>query len=858
MSHPLVLPSRQARLPAVHVPRPRLYQPLLGAECRLSLICAPAGFGKSVLLSECVQQLPAGTQLLWLDLGGCALTPTDLLVRIAAGLQVMIEPGEPVDTLIRLLDGCAQRLWIVLDDYPRQPCAELDACLDQLFEHIPPHLRWFVACRRRPDWNLPRLMLLGELVELDASALAFTAAELRPLLLGHGIRSGDDLEQPLLRDYDGWPALLSLLLLKASPEQLRERLHAGTPLLRDYLGREVLSGLSQLLRDALRTLAPLARFPEELGSYLLGGAVDLLDELRNRQLLIDAEAEGAGGQCRLWRALAAELTRQESAGEVHRRAAQWLYQHGRVREAIDQALAADLPDLAASYLQDFGHQHLLIEHSVSQLLQWRDELPASLFASSPRLILMSAWCLMFCGRLDEIDLCLADLARFLPQADAGRQVQLLAEWQVVQGALHRQRGLPSAQAQAQAALDALAPSSWGPRMFCLQTLAQHALAAHQLDRAERLLTEAIRLARSNGSLAYETLFGLDRIHLLTMRGELIAALELTEQSLQKVAAARLRGPITGRLRLLRGALLTNLGRNDEARQELRAGLKDSGHHEDVYQLFGYLGLAELTGMTGDFLQAHQWLQEGERRLQWFKVPEIRYRAMLDLAAGALFLRQGELQQGEAVLRGLLQRYMEQGLLAPPGFYGLLPRARHRLALIQLGLGRLDEALAALLALRDECLGNGQLGLACECRFSLADALLVADREPEARSELRQALAEAQRMRLLRPLQAFHARHPALLLEEASEEQQQVLLRNQPLVEQGEQLSARELEVLKLIATGRSNQEIAERLFISLHTVKTHAHRINTKLKVERRTQAVAQAKRLGLLDEPLSARPGSG
>ncbi|AYC31835.1 helix-turn-helix transcriptional regulator [Pseudomonas cavernae] len=863
MSQPVVVASRQPRLPVAHVPRPRLYQPLLASDCRLNLICAPAGFGKSVLLSECARQIPSGTRLLWLDLGGRALSPAGLLERLAGALRLPVQPGEPGEVLAALLERVEQRLWIVLDDYPRQPCAELDDCLDRLFDHIPPNLRWFVACRRRPNWNLPRLLLLGELLELDAQTLALDAAELHQLLAAHGLKLPAELEERLLHDYEGWPAVISLLLLKTAPAQLHERLLVGTALLREYLDREVLNGLTEALREALLMLAHLPRFSEALGLHLLATASgEVLDELRNRQLLIGDDPDSSGEQWRLWRPLAHCLQRVPGAApaaDVHQRAAQWLFEHGQVREAIDQALAADLPDLAAGYLLSFDQKQLLIERSASQFLQWRDELPRTLFASSPRLIFMLAWTLLFRGRLDEVDECLTDLVRFLPQADSGRQMQLLAEWQAVQGALHRQRGLPAAREYCLAALAALAPASWAPRMLCMQTLAQHALAIQALDQAEELLAEGVRQARLNGSLAYEALLNLDRIHLLTMRGDFVQGLELVDQSMQQVAAGMLRGPVMARLRLLRGALLIVLGRAEEARVDLREGMQEAERYEDVFQLFGYFGLAEMAAEAGDTAQAAQLLQEGERLLHWLKVPEVRYRGMLELATGALNLRLGDLPAAREVLCRLLERYKQQGLLAPSGFYGLLPRAHHRLALVDLRQGQVEAALAALVALRDECLGNGQLGLACECRFSLAEALLVAGRAEAAEQELRLGLAEAQRMRMVRPLQALFARQPELLLAHASEEQQQLLLRARlPADDSGELLSARELEVLRLIAAGLSNQEIAARLFISLHTVKTHAHRINAKLKVERRTQAVAQAKLRGLLEgAALSAAPGS-
>jgi len=61
------------------------------------------------------------------------------------------------------------------------------------------------------------------------------------------------------------------------------------------------------------------------------------------------------------------------------------------------------------------------------------------------------------------------------------------------------------------------------------------------------------------------------------------------------------------------------------------------------------------------------------------------------------------------------------------------------------------------------------------------------------------------------------------------------------------ISSRELEVLQLMAKGLSNQEIAESLFVSLNTIKTHSSNLFLKMEVERRTQAVEKAKRLGLI-----------
>ncbi|UVE16902.1 LuxR C-terminal-related transcriptional regulator [Pseudomonas sp. LS44] len=860
-AHVRVLDSRPVaspqlpRLSVSHVLRPRLSQPLLDSGCRLSLLCAPAGFGKSALLNECLRQAPPATQLVWLDLLGRPLTPAELLARLALALVQTPVSGDPEGALAELLSRSEQPLWIVLNDYPRHSSPELDACLDRLIEQTPANLRWWVCGRRRPAWNLPRLLLQGDLFELDGQALAFDEGELRELLEVQRLAVSEELLGQLWRDSEGWPAGICLLLFKTDSAGLRERMVAGTPLLQEYLGREVLNDLPLPLARALRVLAHIPRFSAELCEQLLEeGGAEMLGELRDRQLFLQG-LDSAGQWFRLWRPLALNLKRQPGGLPIqaHLRACRWFFQHGEVREAVEHALWAEQPEVAASYLQRFGQEQLLVEHSVTQFLQWRDELPGDLFASTPRLITLLGWALLICARLDEANECLTNLGRFLPQADPHRQRQLIAHWQALQGVLRRQQGDPNSRAHCLAALADLPKSAWSQRILCHQALTQQALAQGELELARSHVEEGLRLSRLNGSLVFEAMLEVEHCQYLTLAGEYQRSVEVVNEAMAQVAGRLRHGPVIARLQLVRAGLLMAQGYRDEARDWYQSGLHEAARCEDASLLFGYLGLIDIAAEDGDFSLAATLLQEAERTMQWQHVPEVRYGGALQHVQGLILLAQGNLEMAAEQFQDLLERYRSQGRLSPSGFTDLLRRTRFGLALCNLRQGQLEVAQQSLRQLREECLTQGLLPLACECRFALAEALLAGGRHSQAESELRRALSEAQRMHLLRPVQAFYRLQPALVLQHVSAAQRERLLQEQPVAQvprrdDGSLLSCRELVVLGLIAQGLSNQEIAEQLFISLHTVKTHARRINSKLKVERRTQAVAQAKALGLIE----------
>lgn len=855
-----VQPADLPRLPPCVVSRPALLQRLLASESRLRLLCAPAGTGKSVLLGQCARHTPAAAERLWLDLGGRSLTPAQLCRRLATALQLPNDDANETGLIERLHER-AGRLWIFIDDYPRQADDELDACLDRLFAAAPAQVTWWVSSRRAPAWNLPRLLLQGDLLELKGEELALDEQGLVELLAALQVNLADDVRQALLHSSEGWLAAIRLLLLDADEEALRQRLQAGCPLLRDYVQREVLADLDDELRSDLHALALLPRFALSLCEHLLEGrGAELLSELQRRQLFVRS-LDSSGTWFRLWRPLASVLRSLPSGpmpAPIHVRACQWFARHGDIREAVEHALQAGQVEVAVNYLQRFSQEQLLQGHSVAQLLQWREELPAWLFASSPRLIVLQAWALIICARFDEARACTEALTHFLPQPDARRQRKLLGHWQALSGVLARQCGRRDARQHCLEALQALDDSGWSQRILCYQALAQQYLAENALDQAQQALDEGLRLSRLHGSLIYEALLNTDRCLLLEMQGEAGRAAELAEQSLALLRGRVSHSPVVGRLLLLRASLLARQGLDEMAQQAYRQGLQEAEFCEDAYTISGYLGLVELAEARGDLDEAYQWLQKAERVMQCSHVPEVRYRGVLQLQAGRMLLRQEQYGRAREVFAQTLQQLQQRQQLAPSGFYDLLPRLRRYLAVSDLMLGHHAAAEHALRLLLDECQMAGHRSLSCECRVALAESLLLQGHDEQAEALLQQALGEARQLRLLRPLLELQQRQPQLLERllpgEAGQSLHQRLFQPAPRLDEPASagtalLSSRELAVLQLIAQGCSNQEIADRLFISLHTVKTHARRINVKLGVQRRTQAVAMAKAQGLMGD---------
>jgi len=883
-------------LPAGYVSRPRLYARLnQGLQGRLLLLTAPAGFGKSSLASEFCQQLPANWRSLWLGLSRRDSDPGRFLERLLDGLRQFFpglgdeamgllkirqrhQPFAYEEWLDGVLDEMAEQLnprapvLVVLDDYHLAQGAVLDRCLQFFLNHLPVGIHLLVTSRQRPDWHLARLRLSQQLLELTEQDLRLTEGESRELVERQDVQVPPDSLDNLLQRSEGWVAGLRLWLLTDTDGQnsaSARAVHGAEGLVRDYLLDEVIERQTPEVQAFLYETACMERFCAELCDALRDShdSAAILRHLQSNQVfLVPLDEQGHWFR---YHHLFSDLLRARPPlsvpqASLHLRACRWFSAQGLLHEAVEQALFAGQPDVAASLVQGLSEEQLLAEQNVSMLLRWKMDLPDSLLSSTPRLIMIYSWALMLACQLDAAEDLAAQLERFLPAPTASAQQDLLARWLALSGVIARGRGqVARAEQYSVEALASLAPEHYGLRLMCLSTLANLAVVQGDLWRARGFNREGLELAQRIGNPLFEGLAYYDRARVLQARGEVQRALAEVRLGLQRLAdlpATRLYA-VRARLTLYEGYLLSLQLQPEAARLKLLAGINEARACRDVSLLIGYCVLASLEGRSGRLPEAFAQLAEAERLMHIWDVPAIYYVAMITLVKCELWLLQGQLELAPAWLTRLAETYGGEQGAAAPEFHPQLPlHIELQQAALERQQGLLVPAelrLRALL-LRVEEAGAHLLGSIVQVH--LLQVLLAQGREAQALEVLGRCLDGAAGGALL-PFRELLEQRPQWLREQLllqpESPQREALLQLLPqasvvveapeLASLNEALSSRELAVLQLIAQGCSNQEISERLFISLNTVKTHARHINSKLDVERRTQAVARAKALGLL-----------
>ena len=891
------------------VPRPRLVEALdEGLARRLILVCAPAGFGKTALLAHWARR--GDHPVAWLSLDEADNDPVRFwrhavaaLDRAQPGIAERAGPllGPPAPSsfeglVTALINELAARpaedgVLLVLDDYHLIDAQPVHTPLMFLLEHLPPGLRLVLASRSDPPLPLARLRARGQLAEVRAAELRFTAAEAASLLRE---AIGADLPgaavAALAARSEGWAAGLQLAALslrgQADPAGFVASFGGSHRYVLDYLAGEVLDRQGERVRGFLLETSVLERLSGELCDAVTGrsGGQAMLEEIERANLFLVPLDEVRGW----WRYhhLFADLLRarlqQEQPGrvpELHRNAAAWYEEHGLADDAVRHALAAGDP-IGASVLIEQHFDEIFLQGESATIRRWFAALPAELARSRPRLALAQAWMALVGGDveaagapLDAAERAFADAADEPFEPSVGRAASLLANVPAAIGVGRAYLAVLHGDAEGTAApasraLAALGEGEWVLRSVSLWMLAIAEWVSGRLEDAERGIAVGVAGWRAAGqrSLAAWACHDLGRVQ--RAQGHLDSARASYQRALEITAPPG------------------------------RAAMPAAG--------IGYVGMAEVAYQRNELDAAHRLVTEGIplcRQLNWTQ----------PLAAGLVTL--AWIRQANGDPGGAREAMAEAEQIAPDpamtGLFNPVPVQRARLLLTQ---G--DVAAAARWTQERGLTPEDEPAYQTEREhLVLARVLLAQDRPAKALTLLEQLLAAAasqDRTGSMIEIQALQALALASSGQQASavgalagaltlacpqgyvrvfadegtpmgallgrlvaaQRDEQTVATGVPLgclaqilrafggkdTVRGsgrgvatavpglvDPLTARELEVLQLLAAGTTNQAIAGELVVSLDTAKKHVSHVLGKLGAANRTEAVARARQLGLI-----------
>ncbi len=899
----LYIPLPRAQL----VPRPRLIERLNeGLRRKLTLISAPAGFGKTTLVSEWVAN--CNRPVAWLSLDQGDSDPTRFLTYLITALQAVAPnigegllgalqspqspPTESILTaLLNVIATISEDFVLVLDDYHLIDAKPVDQALGYLLEHLPAQMHLLITTREDPNLGLARLRSRDQLTEFRVTDLRFIPSEAAEFLNAvMNFKLSTEEVAALETRTEGWIAGLQLAALSLRGHQdvagFIQAFAGDHRYIVDYLVEEVLQ-----------------RQPEATRSFLLQTAI--LDRLNGA--LCDAVTGQPGGKARLetlqrgnffliplddkrhwyrYHHLFADVLlmhlnseQPDQVSALHSRASLWFEQSGLVADAIRHALAAE----------DFERTADLIERAVpamrrsrqeSTVLGWLELLPKALFERRPVLSIHFAGTLLSSGKFEGVDARLRDAERWLDsRADIGERPPS-AELVVVDE--EEFRSLPGSIAvfraahalalghvlhsvkHAQRALDLLPDENHHGRGAASGLLGLTYWTTGDLEAAQQsyaeCMTRLLRIGHNPDAIGISIALADIRI----VQGRLLEAMRLYERGLQlatEQAGLALRGAAdmyVGMSELMREHNDLNAARQHLLKsQELG---EFNGLPQNQYRW--RVAMARVHEAQGDLEGALELLLEAERFYVSDFFPNVRPVAALKTR---IWLAQGRL--GDA-----LSWVREQHLYAQDDLSYLHEFEHITLARVLLADRSTLDAMQLLERLLSAAQEGGRMGSVIEILVLQGLAFQAQNNLPAALEALQQALTLAEPEGYIRMfldegapmLELLHEvavhkivpNYTGRLLAEFEVEQQNAgdpLTPNlhgqashalQPPLET---LSQRELQVLRLLKTELNGPEMAHELRVSLNTLHTHTKNIYSKLGVNKRRAAVRRAEELELL-----------
>ncbi|NJR59442.1 MAG: LuxR family transcriptional regulator [Cyanobacteria bacterium CRU_2_1] len=902
----LYLPSLPSLRQSPLVPRKRLLEKLnQGLASKLILISAAAGFGKTTVLSEWVHQVKLPISWLSLDerdndpirfwmycvtalqqshqnIGEATLAMLRFASRSSEGSPEPISPGAFLTPLINELAQLQTDFVLVLDDYHLITTAAIHDALTFLFEHLPFQMHLAIATRVDPPLPLAKLRVRAQLTELYAHDLRFTDAEATAFL-------NQSLTQPLTEaqiatlqtQTEGWIAGLQLAMLSlreaANSATLIEAFSGNQRSVLDYLVEEVLERQTQFLKDFLLRTSILEQMCHSLCEAVVGENIvhgtDTLEQLERRNLFV-VPLDHNHTWYRYHHLFAAALrhilqrTEPDRILIYHDRAAQWYQQQGYIAEAIQHAIAARSFEYAASLIEQEIQTSENPRLDAVVLRQALTALPTELTSTRPWLLVAKAWVGFTSSQFAEGIMAIQLLEQCLNQNPPEiENVDRL--WGLVialKGAHARQQGnTVDAIACMEKALQLLPQDQSWLRSLILLNLGVTYFVADNYKAAKQLLLEVSQIGKAQG-MADLAIAGLYlQAQFLALRGRIDEAVSLCQQGLELATERRWLATYAGVLvQVALADLLREQNQLETAAEHVTQSIDRAIQNRQPGLMMGYITLARVRQAQGDFPSAWTAIHAAERCQPWLWSTILSVEAgkvRLQLAEGnvdaAMAWANSSGLSGDGELRYSPTQQSPQGseldyltfarvLLAYGRQHSSSAHLRDAMRLLT-RLQTFTQAGGRTIRVMETLLLQALVFQAQGDRTRSLDSLHQALNVPRQGNYSRLFLDEGKPMAELLQMvvsQNIHADAAKRLLTifNSVEAKQSTLI--QPFVEP---LSGRELEVLRYLATGMSNQAIADQLFVSLAAVKWHTRNIYGKLSVTNRTQAVAKARETGIL-----------
>jgi len=875
------------------ISRPRLYERLdQGLKCKLTLVSAPTGFGKSTLVTGWMSENDHSAA--WLSLDEGDNDPVRFWTYLIAAIQTIhqdvglearqivsapqLRNNEPVAiSLINEISQLDHDLIVVLDDYHVIEVEQVHASLSYLLDHQPPNLHIVLITRVDPPISLARLRAQNHLIEVRAEDLQFSTEEAAILF---NEKMGLNLKQKhieaLNAHTENWIVGLQLagLSLKGQPSYDRfiEEFTGGHQFILDYLTEEVLVTLPDAQREFLLRTSILERFCSKLCQAVTGNlsSQQMLDKIRKSNLfLIPLDTQGFWFRYQhLFAEVLYALLERDHPNEIetlHLKAAEWYESEGYPDEAVYHALRSGNKVLA----REFFLKHwmsVLHRGEVATVLRWLDALPEEIEKEDPSISLARCWALFLSWQN-------AAIKPYLQQANQSyerlvgegslsgvQQGQIAAQLAMMRSVLARDRGEHASSVAYVEEATRLMPEEMIEGIgTAWNMLAAARAGAGDFDGAIEAYARGIALSHAEGNLigAYGCTYG--QTMYLLVQGRLNEADGLCRSSIDRaIHEGHGDFPATGWLYIAMARVRLEQGYLDEADVYLRDGLRiarPGGFSEAVRSgryLRAYLGAAR------DDLEAANAIFEDTARIV-NAMGEPYLTGELNWHWAVHCLKAGDLPAGREKLHILEEKSAAtQHANLMLWWRSLLPRMLHAENRFGAALSALEESIRHARAVNS----NGELIRLLALQAVVLDAL---GNGKLAGSSLQEALAlGAPEGYIIRWLDAGPGIVPLLNKLRDHDNSSQALYPYidsllgaaqtafgkvpQPMMDNpANPLTPRELEILRLIGIGYSNPEIASELVVTLNTIKKHTSNIYGKLGVSSRTQAIARAHELNLL-----------